>query len=551
MKPISPFDSAPVSAMNFPVSEYVSAFRDAGKMQMAGQQAMMEGINKGVSSVTDYLEESRKSQAQANAFKPFFNKATLQNLMGISGDESAAVIEQFKNASTDEKIALGKVLTGTLVEAELKRKALELEKDRARAEMIIRSGYIPPSQSYQAPSGSVDVGGAQPVTAEGALPEESINASANAMTSGSPLEGALPEGGGAQGVGIPLIPGTITESKTNIGITPAKSNTLAGEAENIVTAQANAAAAQAKADARQKLEIEQDIKGIQTARKTITDPDPGEEFDKKQEIDQLKKNKLDEKLALLERQGKKIQAEQVKHDINTLNTKLDKSYFDEDNVKEAKNYYWSNKNQTIRANMNTLQSHINTAKKQYDSGNIAAAIATIQSSVAPALNSLSSPNALGELERESTTPELTSILRNKGAIERFMNKAREFVAGAQNSSTLASKLAGADVAGYLNRTEQISRDFADTYNSTIFKEITSQIGEKYLPKLKGVRPIELPIYAYKNVGAPDSIPGVNQGGGTKTNTPWRMTTSGITPAGASGGAQENKPKIPFSQMTGY
>ena len=522
MKPISPFDSAPVSAMNFPVSEYVSAFRDAGKMQIAGQQSMMEGINKGISSVTDYLEESKKSQAQANAFKPFFNKATLQNLMGISGDESAAVIEQFKNASTDEKIALGKVLTGTLVEAENKRKALEFEKDRARAEMIIRSGYVPPSQSYQVPSGNVDVGETQPVASGGVRTEADDDASVNAMTSGVDLAGPLPKGRGEPGFNVPLIPGTIPEGKARPGTTPAKGNTLAGEAEDIVISQANAAAAQAEADERQKTGIEKDIKGIQSARKSITEPDPGEEFDKKQQLDQLKMDKLSEKITLLEKQGKKISAAKVQKDIDRLAQSVDKSYFDEDNVKKAKDYYWSNKNQSIRANMYTLQSHINTAKKQYDSGNIAAAMATIQSSVAPALNSLSSPNALGELERESTNPELTSIFRNKGVTERFMNKAKEFITGTQNSSTLISKLAGADVVGYLNRTEQISRDFADTYNSTVFKEVASQIGKKYSSKLqeqdRDFRPIELPIYEYKDKGAPDGIPGVKQ---NKEATPVR------------------------------
>lgn len=65
---------------------------------------------------------------------------------------------------------------------------------------------------------------------------------------------------------------------------------------------------------------------------------------------------------------------------------------------------------------------------------------------------------------------------------------------------------------------------------------------------QGITPINLSEFEIKK--PEQSV--VKQGQeGTQTNTTWRMKTSGITPAGASGAAQENKPKIPFSQMTGY
>ena len=517
MKPISPFDSAPVSAMNFPVSEYVSAFRDAGKMQMAGQQSMMEGINKGISSVTDYLEESRKSQAQANAFKPFFNKATLQNLMGISGDESAAVIEQFKNASTDEKIALGKVLTGTLVEAENQKKRLEFEKDRARAEMIIRTGDI----------GYTDLGGAQPVAAGGARKEADYDASANAMISGEPIEGALPEG--EPGSGVPFIPG----------------QTLSEEATNRNIARANAAAERGRALQQKISNIDKDFQGeINEIYNTQAGTAQGDPY---AEHEQMKKAKLAEIKSLQEKgkiwrsAGDKGMAEDFKAEADSIRKNepdLLKPFGELKEVSSIIENYRSPKIEGYKNKLTDLKTVVDTARKELPNPNGKSnAISIIQKAIAPRLASLASDNALGETEAKRLMDEITSVFGKE-----FLSKSVEKLKKGEGISGLF----GNNVEQYLDNIDKISTGLMLRYNKNLEETVIKPLGS--YASGQGINPINLSEFEIKK---PEQS-GVNQGaGGTKTNTTWRMTNSGIAPGGNTGVAPENKPKVPFSQATGY
>ena len=495
MKPISPFDSAPVSAMNFPVSEYVSAFRDAGKMQMAGQQSMMEGINKGISSVTDYLEESRKSQAQANAFKPFFNKATLQNLMGISGDESAAVIEQFKNASTDEKIALGKVLTGTLVEAENQRKQLAARQDEALAAMAVKLG--------------------RPITVGGGGGE---------VSAGQPVEAELPTGGGGDLNAPSVLPSL-------------------GPVSGAVNREVIAANEEAK---QRQVAFNEAVSGVDNEYKNtikqISDVQGTTQGDPYTEHEQTKAKKLAEidalqKKALLYSSVDKTMAETYKAQADDIRNNQPNTLKDFAETPKVKTVFEQNYTKNVKDlgdNLRYLRTMINTAKSQLNEGDKSAAIGTIQTFIAQAANSLINPNALGDTERNSVAMELSPLM-GKGWFNRLSERITK---GDFN----LDQIKGTNIADYLKRMDSVSNKIASEYNNALTNKVIKPLGS-YASGM-GITPIPL------EPEQPNSIPGVEQGGGTQTNTTWRMKTSGITPAGASGAAQENKPKIPFSQMTG-
>lgn len=472
MKPISPFDSAPVSAMNFPVSEYVSAFRDAGKMQMAGQQSMMEGINKGISSVTDYLEESRKSQAQANAFKPFFNKSTLQNLMGISGDESAAVIEQFKNASTDEKIALGKVLTGTLVEAENQKKQLLARQDEALAAMAVKLGR----PIY--PSGGVN--GAQPVEAE------------------------LPTGGGGDLNAPSALPSI-------------------GPVSGAVNKEVIAANEEAK---QRQVAFNEAVSGVDNQYKNtikqISDVQGTTEGDPYTEHEQTKAKKLAEidalqKKALLYSSVDKTMAETYKAQADDIRNNQPNTLKDFSETPKVKTVFEQNYTKNVKDlgdNLRYLRTMINSAKNQLNEGDKSAAIGTIQTFIAQAANSLINPNALADAERNSVAMELSPLM-GKGWFNRLGERITK-------GDFKLDQIKGTNIADYLKRMDRVSTEIASEYNNALTNKVIKPLGS-YASGI-GITPIPL------KTEQPDSIPGVNQNKSeTKIPTKFRLKGGNIIP----------------------
>lgn len=515
MKPISPFDSAPVSAMNFPVSEYVSAFRDAGKMQMAGQQSMMEGINKGISSVTDYLEESRKSQAQANAFKPFFNKATLQNLMGISWDESAAVIEQFKNASTDEKIALGKVLTGTFVEAENQKKQLLSNQDIALATLAGKLGR--PLYSSGGVSG---VGGAQP--AEPALPAPG-DSSLNEPSLFPPMPN---KDGGV--------------SRTTFPVLGAVNKWL--EASNEEEKQRQIKFQNSLNTVNQKL--------IEVNKKPMEDLQSAKSIGDKYLEHKANRQMALNKIAALEEERKKYIAFGDKDTGTALHDEAEGIRKNQPDVLEdfAKTQYvkdvfeqsYTKNIKDFGNNLSKMQSMINTTRGMLDRGDTTKALGNIKTFLIQAGNSLSAENAVGDQEAIRIAEELSPLF-GKGAIGRLYERVK-------TGDFKLEQITGTNIKDYLDRMEEQSMDLTTQYNNYLIQRVTKPLGS-YATE-KGITPI---TWNAKKIEQPDSIPGVNQGGGTQVNTPikLRATTSGITPSGNTGVAPENKPKAPVYYEPSY
>jgi hypothetical protein len=445
--------------------------------------------------------------------------------MGIGGDESAAVIEQFKNASTDEKIALGKVLTGTLVEAENKRKALELEKDRARAEMIIRSGYIPPSQPNQAPDGYVDVGETQPFASGGVRTEADVNEAAATMTSGESIEGAMPDG--ESGFGVPFIPGTIPEGKARPGITPAKSNTLSGEAEDIVTAKANAAAERERALQQKISNVDRGFQGkINEIYNTQAGTSQGDPY---AEHEQMKKAKLAEIKSLQEKgkiwrsAGDKGMAEDFKaeaDDIRQNQPDLLKPFGELKEVSSIIENYRSPKIEGYKNKLTDLKTVVNTARKAFlGADGKSAAISIIQKAIAPRLASLASDNALGETEARRLMDEVSSVF-GKDFISRSFEKLKK--------GEGISGLIGDNVEPYLDRIDNISTDLMLRYNKNIEESVIKPLGSYAIKQ--GINPINLSEFGIKKTEQPDSIPGVNQKGGeTPVKNKYRIKNGKIAP----------------------
>ena len=516
MKPISPFDSAPVSAMNFPVSEYVSAFRDAGKMQMAGQQSMMEGINKGIYSVTDYLEESRKSQAQANAFKPFFNKATLQNLMGISGDESAAVIEQFKNASTDEKIALGKVLTGTLVEAENQKKQLLANQDIALANLAVKLKR----PIYPSGGGGVseEVSGAQSV--EPALPVQGYS---------SLNEPSL----------VPPIPNRDTDGSVNPVLRAVNKPIIAGNEEE----------KQRQIEFQNSLKLvnqnlnEANKKPMETLKYAMESKDKYLEHDANRQIALNTIAALEQKgdeyiLAGNNKMGDSFHNKA--EGIRKNQPDLLKPFGELKEVSSIIENYRSPKIEGYKNKLTDLKTVVDTARKELPNPNGKSnAISIIQKAIAPRLASLASDNALGETEAKRLMDEITSVFGKE-----FLSKSVEKLKKGEGISGLF----GNNVEQYLDNIDKISTGLMLRYNKNITDTVINPLGSYAAGK--GINLIDLSEFGIKK---PEETK-ANQGGvGTQVNTPikLRATTSGITPGGNTGVAPENKPKAPVYYEPSY
>jgi hypothetical protein len=478
MKPISPFDSAPVSAMNFPVSEYVSAFRDAGKMQMAGQQSMMEGINKGISSVTDYLEESRKSQAQANAFKPFFNKATLQNLMGISGDESAAVIEQFKNASTDEKIALGKVLTGTLVEAENQKKQLAARQDEALAAMAVKLG--------------------RPIT---------VGGGGGGVIGAQPAESELPTGGGGDLNAPSVLP--------SLGpVSGAVNKEVIAENEEAKQRQVAFNEAVSGVDNQYKNTIKQisDVQGT-------TQGDPYAEHQQMQKAKLAEIKALQDKALLYAPVDKKTNETLLKQadDIRNNQPNTLKDFSETPKVKTVFEQNYTKNVKDLGDNLRYLRTMINTAKSQLNENDKSAAIGTIQTFIAQAANSLINPNALGDTERNSVAMELSPLM-GKGWFNRLGERITK-------GDFKLDQIKGTNIADYLKRIDRVSTEIASEYNNALTQRVIKPLGS-YAAE-QGITTIPLDV---KKTEEADGIPEVNQGGGsTPVKNKYRIKNGKIAP----------------------
>lgn len=508
MKPISPFDSAPVSAMNFPVSEYISAFRDAGKMQMAGQQAMMEGINKGVSSVTDYLEESRKSQAQANAFKPFFNKATLQNLMGISGDESAAVIEQFKNASTDEKIALGKVLTGTLVEAENQRKKLELQREMAMQNVVLQNKELAANQDIAL------------ATLAGKLGRPLYSSGGGGVSEAKPAEPALPAPGFSKNNEPSLFPPVPDKSGGgSMGpVQQAMNETLesAGEEEK----QRQIAFNEATSTVGKNFEGK--INEIYNTQVGTAQGDPYAEHEQMKKAKLAEIKALEDKALLYAPVDKKINETLLKTADNIRQNQPDllKPFGELKEVSSIVENYRSPKIEGYKNKLTDLKTVVNTAREAFlGPDGKSAAISIIQKAVAPRLASLASDNALGETEARRLMDEISSVF-GKDFVSRSFEKLKK--------GEGISGLIGDNVEPYLNRIDNISTDLVLRYNKNLEESVIKPLGS-YAFK-QGINPINLSEFGIKKPQQPDSIPGVEQNkSATKIPTKFRLKGGNIIP----------------------
>ena len=511
MKPISPFDSAPVSAMNFPVSEYVSAFRDAGKMQMAGQQSMMEGINKGISSVTDYLEESRKSQAQANAFKPFFNKSTLQNLMGISGDESAAVIEQFKNASTDEKIALGKVLTGTLVEAENQKKQLAARQDEALAAMAVKLNR----PIYPSGGGGVseEVSGAQSV--EPALPVQGYS---------SLNEPSL----------VPPIPNRDTDGSVNPVLRAVNKPIIAGNEK----------------EKQRQIEFQNSLntvnqKLIEVNKKPMEDLQSAKSIGDKYLEHKANRQMALNKIATLEEERKKYIAFGDKDTGTALHDEAEGIRKNQPDVLEdfAKTQYvkdvfeqsYTKNIKDFGNNLSKMQAMINTTRGMLDRGDTTKALGNIKTFLIQAGNSLSAENAVGDQEAIRIAEELSPLF-GKGAIGRLYERVK-------TGDFKLEQITGTNIKDYLDRMEEQSIDLTTQYNNYLIQRVTKPLGS-YATE-KGITPI---IWNSKKTEQSDSIPGVNQDkSATQVPTPLIYERGKLTPVkpNTTGFTSGDFPPMPY------
>jgi hypothetical protein len=503
MKPISPFSGAPTSAMNFPVAEYVNAFRDAGRTQLVGQQQMMQGAEQGVKYVADFIKESKDAEAKAKAMSPFFNKNTLENMFGVTGDENAAMIQQYKNASVNEKLQMGNMLVGTFLESQMKERDRQALAERQQMELGARRNeaiFKAYTEAGLAPGASAFSGGGQ-------LPQA-------APIQAAPLEGELPvEAGAPQGESlIPPIQGEAVQS--------ARKDSFGSAATDIV-AQKQEKSKQYQQALQSNLEVvnKKYEPAIMEAKKLKeTSSDPYQRWLADKSIEEAEYAKLVDESNVYSEFGNKNKVTQLTPLINDQSQKINNKYSDfgkREDVKEKMAFYNSKAISDLRKNIPSINATIAQAKGYLAQGDRQKAANTIQTFIAKQGNSLTSPDALAEAERNAVSPEINN-LTIKNAFSTLFNRMK-------NGEFTFENLTGTDIEGYLERMQDSVDAIAAAQNKMIFTEIAKPLGSYAEGR---VFPISGYSFVEENSKTPNSptsnapqgggIPGLEQAGATNT-----------------------------------
>jgi len=489
MKPISPFSGAPTSAMNFPVAEYVNAFRDAGKTQIAGQQQMMQGAEQGVKYVADFIKESKDAESKAKAMSPFFNKNTLESMFGVTGDENAAMIQQYKNAGVNEKLQMGSMLVGTFLESQMKERDRQAFEQRQQMELGARRNeaiFKAYTEAGLTPSPSAFSGGGQ-------LPQA-------APAQAASLEGELPvESGALQEEGlVPPLQGEAAQ--------PARRNPWESAATDIVTQQQEKSkqyqqALQSNLDVVNK-KYEPKITEAQKLKETSSDLYQNWLADKS--IEEAKYAKLVDESNVYSEFGNKNKVTQLTPLINDQSQKISNKYSDfgkQEDVKAKIDFYNSKAISDLRKNIPAINSTIAQAKGYLAQGDRQKATNVIQTFIAKQGNSLTSPDALADAERNAVAAEVKN-LSFKGAASDLLNRIK-------NEKFTLKNLTGTDIEGYLERMQDSVNAIAAAQNKIIFTEIAKPLGSY----AKGnIFPISGYSFVEENNNQGGGIPGLDQSG---------------------------------------
>lgn len=174
MQYVPSFQGAPTSAMNFPTEAYLTAVNRVGQTALAGQQAAMEGINKGVGAVVDAYKENKKMESDVKSstavaqgvldmMEPGKAKDSLQaSIEAIKSDPSLSLRDKYERAQQFKQF-IGATYSN-MVDFENKKKLeaqhlnsmLQIERERSRAQIegdVLKGvlsgsaggGRIPPS----------------------------------------------------------------------------------------------------------------------------------------------------------------------------------------------------------------------------------------------------------------------------------------------------------------------------------------------------------------------------------------------------------------------
>jgi hypothetical protein len=494
--------------MNFPVAEYVTAFRDAGKTQLEGQRQMMQGAEQGVKYVADFIKESKDAESKAKAMSPFFNKNTLESMFGVTGDENAAMIQQYKNAGVNEKLQMGNMLVGTFLESQMKerdRQALEQRQQMelgARRNEAIFKAY---TEAGLTPSPSVFSGGGQLPQAE-------------------PIEGELPtEPGAPQGESVvPQLKGGAAQ--------PASRNPWEAAATDYVTQQQEKSkqyqqAIQSNLDVVNK-KYEPAIMEAQKLKETSSDPYQKWLADKS--IEEAKYARLVDESNVYSEFGNKNKVTQLTPLINDQSQKINNKYSDfgkQEDVKAKIDFYNSKAISDLRKNIPAINSTLAQARSYLAQGDRQKATNVIQTFIAKQGNSLTSPDALADAERNAVAAEVKN-LSFKGAASDLLNRMK-------NGEFTLRNLTGTDIEGYLERMQDSVNAIAAAQNKIIFTEIAKPLGSY----AKGnIFPISGYSFVEENNNQGGGIPGLDQGATPNDplkkpvkNTSWTLGSGGITP----------------------
>jgi hypothetical protein len=230
--------------------------------------------------------------------------------------------------------------------------------------------------------------------------------------------------------------------------------------------------------------------------------------------------------------GKEDKAAAISRKIQNIDKERSKfaSYETLDEVKAILNTDYSNNMREYGKRLRQLKETINTAKQQFKQvDGTSAAIGTIQRFIAPQVNSIISPNAIGEAEAVRLTQELIPIVGGKNQAEKLINKLK-------TGEPILEDLMGTNVKGYLERVEQVTNALTSVFNEDLNRTVIKPLGKSYA-LMKGYQPISINGNAPTgNAPQGGGIPGLDQGATQSDplkkpvkNTSWTLGSGGIAP----------------------
>jgi hypothetical protein len=420
-------------------------------------------------------------------------------MFGVTGDENAAMIQQYKNAGVNEKLQMGNMLVGTFLESQMKerdRQALEQRQQMelgARRNEAIFKAY---TEAGLTPSPSVFSGGGQ-------LPQA-------APAQAEPIEGALPtEPGAPQGEGVlPQLKGGAVQ--------PARKDPWEAAAIDIPS-QKQEKSKQTQEDIQSDLnavneEYDPAIMEAQKIKKTSSDPYQKWLADKS--IEEIKYDKLVKKSDAYFNSGNENKSKQLAPFINDQFQKINNQYSDfgkRQDVQDKMAFYNSKGMTDLRRNIPAINSTLAQARGYLEQKDRQKAANTIQTFIAKQGNSLTSPDALAEAERNAVSPEIKD-LTIKNAFSTLINRIK-------NGELSLKNLSGTDIEGYLERMQDSVDAIAAAQNKIIFTEIAKPLGsyaEGRVHPISGYSFVEennkIPNGPIGNAPQGGGIPGLDQGG---------------------------------------